>query len=234
MRDAARRRATILGLALVAALAIAPLAGAHGGADVATQLTIAAREADDCPDGSSYCFVVTEGDLSELGPNTTVRLTFVNEGTMIHNVAVTRLRDADPAHEETPMMGLFAGSDEEVPVNASQTFFFHIPADAGGVYLWCHVLGHEQLGMWLQVSFDGTAAGDGHDAGDNVTHDDGHDATDDTSQNDTEDQIQNDTTGTDGTETDGQADEPTPATPGFEAVAIIAAVAVAAWIRRRR
>lgn len=230
MRHTARRRSAILGLALVVVLAIASLAIAHEVADMATQLTIAAREADDCSDGSSYCFVVTEGNLSELGPNTTVRLTFVDEGTMVHNVAVTRLRDADPSHEETSMEGMFAGTAERIEANSSQTFFFHIPADAQGVYLWCHVTAHEKLGMWLQTAFDG----DADDVMQDETHDDSHDdrnMTDDgTDMHDNGTVDDADATG-DGAQ---PPDDGQPATPGFQAIGAVAAVGAAAWLIRRR
>ncbi len=159
MGPTGRTHVVLLTLTLLL-VTVSPTALGHTDADAATDLTVEALERDDCPPDRAFCFEVTHGSLEELEPDTTVRLTFVNQGQDVHNVAITRLSDADPDRTNTPMKGMFAGTAEEVQPGTQQTFFFHVPSDADGIYLWCHVVGHESAGMWLAQDLPGTPGSD--------------------------------------------------------------------------
>lgn len=143
----------VLGLLALAAL---PVASAD-----AVRLTIVGRDTG-CPAGRVACFAVTQGDLSQAAPGAVLNITFQNLGTQPHEVKALRLQDADAAHKASNEQLAFATSDEDVAPGNASTFQAAVPADATGLYLFCGVEGHEQLGMWLAQAFpasNGTAPG---------------------------------------------------------------------------
>lgn len=113
-------------------------------------LTIEARESD-CPGDRTYCFVVAEGDLADLASPATVQLTFRNAGDLQHNLLVAQLGNAEVG-DDTFASAAFFQTDAIDPGNETVGNFV-IPAEAGGLYLWCDIAGHEQLGMWLGQDF---------------------------------------------------------------------------------
>lgn len=131
-------------LALLLALA------APASADT-VELTFEARESD-CPGDRTYCFAV-EGDLGEVAPGDTVRVTFRNAGDIDHNLLVARLDDANVGEDTFASSAFF----EMASIGPGAEAFdnFTVPADAGGLYFWCDIAGHEQLGMWTEQDFGG-------------------------------------------------------------------------------
>lgn len=127
-------------------LLLAPAASAD-----TVELTFEARESD-CPGDRTYCFAV-EGDLGEVAPADTLRLTFRNAGDIEHDLHVALLEDANVG-EDTFASSAFFQIDAIGP--GAETFAnLTVPADAGGLYFWCDIAGHEQLGMWTEQDFGG-------------------------------------------------------------------------------
>lgn len=162
------RWTTIGAIALLATLTLlaGPLAGsaaAHAGQDT---FTVEPRESG-CS-GSQYCYEATEGDLSNISAGDNVKIFFENpdSNSAAHNIHVTLPDDADSSNEDTPESAAFASSEtidpgEEVEIQ------FQVPSGSDGVYLWCDVSGHESLGMWEELTFEGDGGGGGGDAGQN-------------------------------------------------------------------
>lgn len=132
------------------ALLLLPLVPAASAVD----LTIEARDAN-CPGEEAYCFIVT-GDLDDVEGGATVNVTFRNAGRIEHELSAALLENADVGGD-TPKSAAFFEID---PIDAGEeeTGSFVVPEDAGGIYLWCDVAGHEQLGMYTEAEFEG--AGD--------------------------------------------------------------------------
>jgi uncharacterized cupredoxin-like copper-binding protein len=142
------RRSAILALL---ALSLLPAAQA-----ASVTLSIEARETG-CPSGHTYCFVVTQGNLADLKAGVQATVTFANKGNIPHELKVLNVADADATHKGSKEDKAIASSKEDLPAGATDTFSFTVPAGAAGVYMFCGVSGHEQLGMWL----DSTSAAKG-------------------------------------------------------------------------
>lgn len=145
---------------LIAALFLVSLVPtAHAQPDVS--LTIEAYDdADECEGDRSYCYEVEEGSVDAIEPGASVEITLVNEGSIEHELVVTPLSAADPDRSDTDESD---GIDEIEPIGPGEraTETFEIPEDADGVYLWCDIGAHEQLGMWIAHGFaeqDGNGA----------------------------------------------------------------------------
>ncbi len=121
---------------------VAPFADAQSSRSV----TIHARESG-CPEGKSFCFTVG-GSLEGLEANDHVTFTLVNDGTTAHEMVVAPLSEADPEHKATKEDNAL-GEIEEIEPGEQGTATFTIPS--GGIYIWCALAGHEQLGMWLEI-----------------------------------------------------------------------------------
>lgn len=148
------RKFVLLALGTLALLLIAPTASA-----ASVSLTIVAKE--NCAD-SSFCFEVTQGDAASVSPGDEVTVTFQNDGSSAHNLYVAAQDDADVGGD-TPESAAIQNTDE-VPSGNSTTVTFTAPSDASGVYYWCDVAGHEQLGMYLNQGYAGGNGGDGGDS----------------------------------------------------------------------
>ncbi len=131
-------------------LLVAPTASA-----ASVSVTIVAKE--NCA-SSTYCFEVTAGDVASIQPGDEVTVTFENDGTMDHNLFVAASGDATPGGDTTQSVA-FANT-EDLDAGNSTTLTFTAPADASGLYYWCDVAGHEQLGMYLEQAYPG-GNGDG-------------------------------------------------------------------------
>lgn len=161
MNNGTLASATVLVLVASSLLGFAAPALAHGGAH---DLVVVASE-DGCPDGRAFCFEITEGSLSDVGPGDEVTITLKNEGSSLHNLYVTRLSQADPGGD-TPSEAAFAET-EDLDRDEQGEISFTVPESAEGIYLWCEVSGHEQLGMYTEAPFQADVApssGDGAQA----------------------------------------------------------------------
>ena len=133
---------------LVLCFLLAPLAAAQDTHSV----TIHARESG-CPEGKTFCFTM-DGSLEELKAGDRVTFTLVNDGTTAHEMVVVPLAEADAEHKATKEDSSL-GEIEEIEPGAQDTATFTIPS--GGVYIWCALAGHEQLGMWMEIPADTTS-----------------------------------------------------------------------------
>lgn len=138
---------------IAATLVLAPVASAHAGTD---HLTIVAKDSG-CASGESFCFEVTEGSLANVSAGDEVEITFKNEGSSVHNLYVAELSDADPDRKDTPEDVAIASTDD-LDGGEETTLSFTAPDGADGLYLWCDVSGHEQLGMWTDAPYSGGSA----------------------------------------------------------------------------
>jgi hypothetical protein len=117
-------------------------------------MAIEAREGGACPGSNEFCFEVVEGNVADIGPGTQVEIIFRNDGAATHTLDVTTYANRDPGHTDTSPDGELAGSGD-ISGGDATTIQFTVPADAEGIYFWCDVSGHEQLGMWMESSFSG-------------------------------------------------------------------------------
>lgn len=147
-------RWTWIALGLMLAGSLTPIAAGNGQTH---EVTVVARE-DGCPDGKTFCFEVTEGDLSSLTPGDKVNVTFQNEGSLGHELYFARTADADSSHEDTGEDAAFARIEETSP-GASKQKTIRIPTDADGLYIWCDVSGHESQGMWESITLASSDGG---------------------------------------------------------------------------
>jgi len=143
-------RAVLLCLLIGVALVPWPAAPAQ----TTVNLTVEALESG-CPSGKTYCFKETSGNLDDVQPGSVVKVTFTNKGTTPHEVTVVDYADRNPEHRNTPRNDSLGASERNMAGDATDEFEFTVPSDATGLYLWCSVPGHEQLGMWLEQSFSG-------------------------------------------------------------------------------
>ncbi len=149
MRPAARSRTTsgiVLLLLAAALLAATPAASAK------VHLTIEVKEKD-CGDGI-WCFDVVEGSMSDIAPGEEIAITFRNTGGSAHQLDVTTKAHMDAAHETTSRDDNIANTTTNIEAGGEETISFTVPADAKGIYLFCGISGHEQLGMWLLADFE--------------------------------------------------------------------------------
>lgn len=153
-------------LAIIAALALlaGPLAGTatgHAGTDT---FTIEPRESG-CS-GSQYCYVATEGDPANVSAGDQVRIIFKNpsSNSAAHNFHVTLPDQADSSHQDTPTSASFASTSDVQP-GEQEELQFQVPSGASGIYWWCDVSGHEDLGMWTELTFSGSGGDGGSDGG---------------------------------------------------------------------
>jgi MYXO-CTERM domain-containing protein len=144
------RTTTIALITLIGLLTAAGSANAQGTVD----LTVEARESG-CP--QAYCFVVTQGSLDDLAPGVEVNVHFINleDNAAEHEFVVTTSDQADSNHAATSEDDAIAESEEGMAPGTEDNITFTVPDDAPGVYFWCGVPGHEQLGMWLMTEFGG-------------------------------------------------------------------------------
>lgn len=147
-------RAVLLCLLIGVALVPWPAAPAQ----TTVNLTVEALESG-CPSGKTYCFKETSGNLANVRPGSVVKVTFTNKGATPHEVTVVDYADRNPDHKSTPRNGSLGASERNMAGGATDDFEFTVPADATGIYLWCSVPGHEQLGMWLEQSFASSGTG---------------------------------------------------------------------------
>lgn len=140
-------------LLLASVLLVGPVATAHGGDH---QLTISAKE-DGCPAGQTFCFEITAGSVTDLSAGDQVSITLRNDGQGLHNLYVTTMDERDASHRDTAATGTLAKSDDLDGGERSE-ISFTVPASGSGLYFWCDVSGHEQLGMWMEVP---TSSGSG-------------------------------------------------------------------------
>lgn len=138
-------------------LLVAPTASA-----ASVSLTIVAQES--CSD-STYCFEVTQGDVTSIQPGDDVTVTFENDGASasVHNFYVAAQGDADVGGNTAESAAIANTTDVEP--GDSTTVSFTAPSDASGLYFWCDVAGHEALGMYINQAYAGGNGGDG-DGGD--------------------------------------------------------------------
>lgn len=163
------KRVIVAGLALLAAAAGA---AAHGGGheSAPTRLRLAAREGAACTGEASMCFTVEEGSLDEVKPGKLLRLELENEGTVGHNVAVGGLSEAHQAGRDTPVSAAVASTPTVEP-GGNATVLVRAPSDPSGAYLWCHVAGHEAMGMWIEVPYENASQPAAHDGPQGATSD---------------------------------------------------------------
>lgn len=112
-----------------------------------SHIAVTAKE-DGCPGDKTFCFeVVFHGSQSLVaGEIVTVALTNDAANSSPHNLCVT-FGASDPAHRATNQAGAKCTSGDVDP-GASADFMLTVPEDKEKAYYWCHVPGHEQLGMW--------------------------------------------------------------------------------------
>ncbi|MHB8632833.1 MAG: cupredoxin domain-containing protein [Thermoplasmatota archaeon] len=135
-------------LLIVAAAALALVSPSQAASTL--HLAIEARDVG-CEGGAAYCFVVTEGRLSDLSAGAHGSITFTNRGQVNHEIHLMAATDADPTHTGTDESLAFATSPDDMPPGASVTFNFTVPRNAAAVYIFCAAPGHEAAGMWMQI-----------------------------------------------------------------------------------
>ncbi len=153
--------------ALIAVLTIAGLMLLVPAAQAFTEVTVAAREAPECPPGEQkiYCLTVIDGQLDGVRQGEAVALTLINQGQAPHNAYVTLGAQADTSTRETPADAAFANTTTISPGEQTNVSFI-VPEDAESLYLWCEVSNHERLGMWLEVTVEpAQGPGNGTDDG---------------------------------------------------------------------
>lgn len=144
----------VIAASLLLTGAPAALAQSGGGDATVHHLVVSGRMTDvGCPSGRNPCLVVLDGSLADLKPGDTVNITFVNQDEDEHDLAVTTTALMDPTHHDTAWSSAIGHTAQDVEGNTAQSFEFTIPANAAGLYLWCDIPGHEDMGMWIQVTF---------------------------------------------------------------------------------
>lgn len=151
---------TLLGLLALLTGPLAAPAGGHAGGD---EVTILASE--DCPD-RTYCYEVTNGDLSDVSGGDTLEITFGNpaENDLNHNLHVALLSDADVGGDTDASQAYANTTDIEPGETTNLTA--QVPSGADGVYLWCTVGVHESQGMYREVTTGSDATGGDGDSTD--------------------------------------------------------------------
>lgn len=147
----------VVGL-IVISVALLPSASAQADASLVVE---AYDQEEECPEDRTYCYEIESGSLDAVDAGSSLEITLVNEGEIDHELVVAPLELADPEREETSEE---EGLGEIAPLEPGEqaTATFEIPENATGVYLWCDIGAHEQLGMWRAQSFseDGAEGGE--------------------------------------------------------------------------
>lgn len=145
-------------LLVVAALFSAAPSAAQESVSLVIEVT---EDSAECGDDRTWCFTVAEGDLADVEPGSEVTITFRNTGQSPHQLDVSTLADADPEHKNTRSDDAIANTTAGMSPGSEETITFTAPEDAEGLYYWCGVSGHEQLGMWLEAAYGAEEEDDG-------------------------------------------------------------------------
>lgn len=113
-----------------------------------------ALEADDgqgcVSEAKNDCYHVVNGTLEGFEQGMVVHVELTNAGSAPHNVYVTESANADPNNVDTSGDDAINGTDT-ISEGEETGMMFQVPEDAGGLYFWCEIDGHETLGMWLEA-----------------------------------------------------------------------------------
>jgi len=153
-----RSRRSLAGV-LVVAGAVALLGPLVAAQNAATTLTVVSSQSG-CPDGKTFCFEVSADGVLEAG--TDVEIVFANEASGSHNVHAVAPDLADADHRASPADRAIVAT-ATVEAGGNDAVSLTVPAGEG-IYFWCSVSGHEQIGMWELVPIGseiGSADGQG-------------------------------------------------------------------------
>lgn len=145
----------LFALTLAAALALPYVVSAQE----EVELTVYAKEGDPCE--RTFCFELSR---TAVPAGASVNVTVINEeeDNAPHSFYFDWTGDYDTDHQDSSESAAEA-EVETIGPNATGSTTFTAPTDRDKIYLWCGEQGHEQLGMWTEITVTRAPTGNGDD-----------------------------------------------------------------------